>query len=132
MKKILSQLYTALCHFALAFSGIIIFFWLSFPTQTSYIDHSNLTVFFRFALAFGISSVLFALPRNFPYAIKVVLHFIVNAIMFILTIANVGESNQLRTFIVVAFFTFVYAVVFGIVKGIGAIVKINEESKKIY
>lgn len=127
MKKILSQLYTALCHFSLAFSGIIVFFWLCFPTQTSYIDHSNLTVFFRFALAFGVSSVLFALPKKFPYAIKVVLHFIVNIASFVLTFATVNGFNQMKAFISAAIFIIVYAVVFGIVKGIGAISKKLEE-----
>lgn len=129
MKKVFSALYTALCHFAFAFSGIIIFFWLCFPTHTSYyrIDHSDLTVFFRFALIFGISSLIFALPRNFPYAIKVVLHCIVNVIAFVLTFVTAYGINQMRVFIYAVIFIIVYAVIFGIVKGIGAIAKKLEE-----
>ena len=129
MKKVLSALYTALCHFALAFSGIIIFFWLCFPTQTSYIDHSNLSVFCRFALVFGISSILFALPKKFPYAIKVVIHFIVNTVAFVFTFGMVNGFNQMRAFITAIIFVIIYVVIFGIRAVFGAIAKKLEKAE---
>lgn len=114
MKKVFSALYTALCHFALAFSGIIIFFWLFFPTQTSYIDHSNLRVFLTFSVVFGLSSILFALPKAFLYVIKVLLHYLVNVTVFVFTFVNVGGYNEVRAFLAGGLFTVVYAFVFAL------------------
>ena len=130
MKKVLSILYTALCHFALAFSGIIIFFWLCFPTQTSYIDHSNLTVFCIFAVVFGVSSALFALPKKFPYALKVVLHFIANTAVFVFAFATVNGFNQMRAFISAVIFVIIYAVIFGIKALFGAISRKLEKTEE--
>lgn len=114
MKKIFSLFYTALCHFSLAFSGILIFFW-SIMKKTQYIDHENISSFLTFAVIFGVSSLVFAIPR-FPYFLKVIVHFIINTASFVFNLAFVDGITTLRLFIVSVIFALLYFVVFALVK----------------
>ncbi|MBQ7897614.1 MAG: hypothetical protein IJ323_04240 [Clostridia bacterium] len=121
MKKILNVLYTAVCHFALSFSGIILFFWL-FMEEAQYIDYEKILIFFRFALIFGAASVVFAIPK-IPYVVKVALHFVINTIAFVATFATATGISQMRAFVVGALFVIIYAVIFAIVKVLQALSK---------
>lgn len=121
MKKILDVLYTVLCHFALSFSGTILFFW-SFMKKAQYIDYENILIFFRFAVIFGIASIIFAIPK-IPYIVKVAIHFVVNTIAFVATFATATGISQMRAFVVGALFVIIYVVVLAVVKGLQTIAK---------
>ena len=121
MKKILNVLYTVLCHFALSFSGIILFFW-SFMKEAQYIDYEKILVFFHFALIFGVASVIFAIPK-IPYIVKLSLHFVINTIAFVATFATATGISQMRAFVVGALFVIIYVIVFAVVKGLQALAK---------
>ena len=121
MKKILNVLYTVLCHFALSFSGIILFFW-SFMKEAQYIDYEKILVFFRFALIFGVASVIFAIPK-IPYIVRLALHFVINTIAFVATFATATGISQMRAFVVGALFVIIYVIVFAVVKGLQALAK---------
>ena len=114
MKKILNALYMVLCHFALAFSGIVLFFWF-FMNEAQYIDYEKILVFFRFALIFGITALIFAIPK-IPYIVKTALHFVVNTIGFIVTFISATEISQMRAFVVGVFFVVAYVIVFSITR----------------
>ncbi len=112
MKTFLSVIYKMICHFSIAFSGIILFFW-SFMRESGYINYDRLSVFAIFALIFGISSVIFAIPK-LPDVLKIALHFIVNTIGFLSTFVSVDGVTQAQAFISGAFFVIVYIVVFAL------------------
>lgn len=121
MKKILDALYMAICHFSLAFSGVVLFFW-SFMKEAQYLDYDKISIFFRFALIFGVTAFFFAIPK-IPYMVKVALHFVVNTVGFIITFISATGISQMRAFVVGALFILAYVVVFAIVKGLGALAK---------
>lgn len=114
MKKILNALYTALCHFSLAFSGIVLFFW-SFMKEAQYLDYDRILIFFRFAIIFGVSSLIFAIPKV-PYVVKTAIHFVVNTIGFMVTFVTATGISQMRAFVVGALFVVVYVIVFAVTR----------------
>lgn len=122
MKKILNVLYTALCHFALSFSGIILFLWLVMWKESNLLDYEKIEYFLRFSSIFGIASVVFAIP-NIPYMVKVLFHFIIVTVAFAFTIVTAVEVTQVRAFFVIAVFVVIYAVIFAVVKGLQALAK---------
>ncbi len=127
MKKVFSIFYRALCHFSLAFSGILIFFWAVMKRiqyidheRTPYIDHENISAFLTFAVIFGVTSFIFAIPK-LPYVLKVILHFILNAVSFVLNLAVVDGVTPVRLFVVTALFAVLYFVIFAISKILGTV-----------
>lgn len=109
MKTVMSTLYRAICHFSIAYSGIILYF-SSLMTKTGYIDYDKLTVFLRFSIIFGISSLIFSVP-NIPKILKKVLHFIINTIAFMTTFVAVEWATQAQAFVMTAFFAIIYVVI---------------------
>ncbi len=128
MKKFFSLFYTALCHFSLAFSGILVFFW-SIMKKTQYIDHENISAFLAFAVIFGLSSLLFAIPK-IPYFLKVIVHFIVNTANFILNLALVDGITTIRLFIFTALFAVIYFLIFVVVMLFESLAKKAEEKSE--
>ncbi len=116
MKKLFSfllpALYKMLCHFSIAFSGIMLTFW-SFMRESSYINYERIEIFAVFALIFGISSIIFAIPK-LPVALKALLHFVVGITAFLSTFVSDGEASTNQMFILAVVFTAVYAVIFGL------------------
>ncbi|MBE6700508.1 MAG: hypothetical protein E7582_01270 [Ruminococcaceae bacterium] len=131
MKIISSTLYRIICHFSMAFSGMLLFIW-SLMKDTSYIDYSKLTTIFTFAVIFGVSSVVFSIPKV-PQIVKIAFHFIINTIGFLSTFATVDGVTQMRAFVIGALFVVIYAVitafVFLIKKLINKSIKKSEEKK---
>ena len=112
MKTVFSALWRAVCHFSLAFSGIILFFW-RFMLDNSLIGlkPESISVFATFALIFGVSSLVFSIPK-LPEILKTAIHFIVNTIGFLSTFVAVDGVTQARAFIAGALFVIVYIVIF--------------------
>ncbi len=119
MNKFFQVLYKALCNFSLVFSAIILFFWgimASLPSSTSKsLDYDKIKFFFIFALIFGVTSLIFAIPK-IPAALKVLFHLMVNDIAFayIFPLA-VGPSGK-KVFLAATVFILIYAVVFALKK----------------
>ena len=113
MKTIFSALYRIICHFAIAFSGIILFFW-SFMRESGYINYDRISVFFTFAVIFGVSSLIFSLPK-LPEMLKTALHFVVNTIGFLSTFVSVEGVTQAQAFIIGAFFVLIYVVISAVI-----------------
>ncbi|MBR6633028.1 MAG: hypothetical protein IKL05_01860 [Clostridia bacterium] len=112
MKTVLSALWRAICHFSLAFSGIILFFW-RFMLDNSLIGlkPESISVFATFALIFGISSFVFSIPK-LTDILKTAIHFVINTIGFLSTFVAVDGVTQARAFIAGALFVVIYLVVF--------------------
>lgn len=106
MSKFLSALYKALCHFSIAFSGIILFLWC-FMHGGQYIDYERIQSFLIFALVFGATSFIFALPKIHE-VFKIVLHFLFNTVAFIFTFLNSDGMNMTKVFVAVFFFVVLY------------------------
>ena len=128
MKKGFSIFYRALCHFSLAFSGILVFFW-SIMKKTQYIDHENISAFLTFSVIFGVSSLLFAIPK-IPYFLKVIVHFIINTANFILNLALVDGITPVRLFIFTALFAVIYFLIFIVVKLLQSLAKKAEKKSE--
>ena len=105
MKTVFLTIYRMICHFSMAFSGILLFFW-SFMGKTAYIDYERIGLFFDFALIFGISSIVFSL-KKLPDIVKIAIHFVANTIGFIVTIMSVAASET-QAFVVGVVFVLVY------------------------
>ncbi len=110
MKTILSALYRAICHFALAFSGIILFFW-AFMRTSGYINYDRLSIFATFALIFGISSFIFSIPK-LSILLKTAIHFVINTIGFLSTFVAIDGVTQARAFIVGVTFVIIYFAIY--------------------
>lgn len=119
------------CHFSLAFSGIILFFW-TLMKETSYINYDKISVFFRFSVIFGVSSLIFSIP-NIPSFIKTVLHLILNTAAFVFTFGAIDGTTEARAFVAGAFFVQIYIIValvlFFLKKLSSSLNKIKEEEE---
>lgn len=112
MKNVMSALYRALCHFALAFTGIMLFFG-KFMTDNSVnsLKPESISIFASFALIFGISSFVEYIP-GINRVIKVLIHFAINLVGFFSTFASIDGTTQIRAFVASFVFVIIYAVVY--------------------
>lgn len=97
------------CHFSFAFSGIILFFW-TLMKETSYINYDKISVFFWFSVIFGVTSLIFSIPK-IPTFIKTVLHLILNTAAFVFTFGAVDGTTEARAFVAGAFFVLLYVII---------------------
>ncbi len=111
MKTILSVLYRIICHFSIVFSAIVLFFgkFMS-DNQLIGLKPESISVFALFSLIFGLSSLVFMIPK-LPTALKTVLHFVINMVGFVSTFITMDGVTQSEAFISAALFVIVYAVV---------------------
>ncbi len=97
------------CHFSLAFSGIILFFW-TLMKETSYINYDKISVFFWFSVIFGATSLVFSIPE-IPSFIKTVIHLILNTAAFVFTFGSIDGTTEARAFVAGAFFVLLYVII---------------------
>lgn len=130
MKTILSALWRAICHFSIAFSSIILFFW-KFMLDNSLIGlkPESIAVFATFALIFGISSFVFSIPK-LPDMLKTAIHFVINTIGFLSTFVAVDGVTQARAFIAGALFVVIYVVIFALSLVIKKLANRNAKEEK--
>lgn len=119
MNKLFSVIYKAICHFSIVFSAIILFFWCfmnALPSSTSKsLDYDKIKFFLIFALIFGVTSLIFAIPK-IPEALKVLLHFMINDIAFAYIFPLAVGLSGVRIFLCATLFVLLYAVVFALKK----------------
>ncbi len=111
MKTLLSVLYRIICHFSIVFSAIVLFFgkFMS-DNQLIGLKPESISVFALFSLIFGLSSLVFVIPK-LPAALKKVLHFVINMVGFFSTFITMEGVTQSEAFISAALFVIIYAVV---------------------
>ena len=111
MKKILNALYRVLCHTSIAFTAVLFFFWLFMDGgNNDKLYYENITEFFKFALVFGVSSLITLIPKM-PTVLKVFVRFIVNTVAFTAFISTLGNGTQNARFVAIVLFVLIYAVV---------------------
>ena len=93
MKSIFSSIYRAFCHFALAFTGIVLFFGKFLVDENlNSLKAESISIFAAFSIIFGISSFVFS--TRIPSALKTVIHFIINSAAFIATFGSGKSAAQ--------------------------------------
>lgn len=117
MNKLFSLIYKAVCNFSLVFSAIILFFWCimaSLPSSASKsLDFEKIKFFFIFALIFGVTSLIFAIPK-LPTAIKALFHLMINDIAFAYIFPLAVGLNEIKVFLAATVFIVIYALVFAV------------------
>ena len=111
MKKILNALYRVLCHTSIAFTAVLFFFWLFMDSgNNGKLYYEHITEFFKFALVYGVSSLIALIPKM-PTVLKIFVRFIVNTVAFTAFISMLGDGTQNARFVAIILFVLVYAVV---------------------
>ena len=111
MKKILSALYRFMCHTALSFTAVLLFFWLFMDNGNNHsLAYEHITGFFKFSLIFGATALITFIPK-LPTALKTLLHFIINTVSFVVFFTLAREGTQSAKFIAIIIFVVIYAVV---------------------
>ena len=124
MKRTFSIIYRALCHFALAFTGIVLFFGkFLVDEKLDSLKAESISIFAAFSIIFGISSLVFS--TRIPSVLKVVLHFIINSAAFIATFGSGRPASQVL--VSYALFAIIYFVVLACSVGLNKLIEKSEE-----
>ena len=111
MRKILDAIYRVMCHTALSFTAVMLFFWafMDGGNQDS-LSYAHVTSFLKFAAIFGVTALLTYIPKV-PAMLKTLVHFIINTVAFVMIISVSGEGSQSARFVSIALFALAYAAV---------------------
>lgn len=111
MKKFLSALYRVMCHIALSFTAVLLFFWSFMDNgNNAALAYENITEFFKFSLIFGASSLISFIPK-LPSPLKTLIHFVINTVSFVVFFTLSHEGSQSAKFIAIIIFVVIYVVV---------------------
>lgn len=111
MKKVLDALWRVLSHTSIAFTAILLFFWLFMDSgNNDKLYYEYITGFFKFALVFGVSSLVAYIPKM-PAVLKIFVRFIINTVAFTAFVSVLGQGTQNARFVAIILFVAVYVVV---------------------
>ena len=111
MKRILSALYRFMCHTALSFTAVLLFFWLFMDNgNNDSLSYEHVTSFFKFAIIFGATALITFIPK-LPSPLKTLIHFIINTVSFVAFFTLSKDGTQSAKFVAIIIFVIIYAVI---------------------
>ena len=113
MKTVLKALSRIISHTAIAFTLSVIFFWvfMSENSNQNALEYEVITMLLKFASVYGFTSLIGMIPK-IPQILKTFLHFVINAVSFVIFFEIFTRiSHKATAFVVMTLFVIAYAVV---------------------